>query len=658
MKLNSVIFFQEGEINMSEKKGLSHTAYGGVNGEDYVPYVPVNKVIPEATWASIIVGCFFAILFGAANVYLALKVGMTIAAIIPTAILGTALLYALGKNSILEANMVASIASMGESLAGGIVFTLPAIFIWGKNLSLWTIVTVTLLGGLLGILFLVPLRKYLMIEEHGKLTFPESMAASEVLVNTSTGGEGLKDVLTGLFGGGIYKFLSGALLLWSESPSWQINLTQNGRTIFQTMFGIDTLASLAGVGFIVGIEAALYMFAGGFVAYFGLIPLIKFVGEGLATPLFPSAEPIAQMSVSAIRGSYIRYIGAGAVAAGGFISLGKSLPIIFKSIKAAMGGLGATKATKRTELDVPMTWVIAGAGLVFFLAWLLPGIGVTPIGALMAIVFSFLFAVVSARICGMIGASNNPVSGMTIATLLFITAVLKATGHTGDAGMIAALLSGAIVCVAVAVAGGAAQGLKATHILGGTPKKVEIGMYVGVIASAVASGWVMKLLINTYGIGGDTGLQAPQATLMSMVVKGVMDAQLPWTLVLVGMAFGVMIELLGLPVLPVALGIYLPISLSVGILGGAIVRVIVDKKYKNNEGLQKERVERGILLSSGLVAGDALIGIVIAVFAAFGLDKTVGIGANIGISASPLFATVIFVALIIYMYSFVTKDRK
>jgi putative OPT family oligopeptide transporter len=650
---------------MEEKKGLSHTAYGGIKGEDYVPYIPASQAMPELTAVSIFIGCIFAAVFAAANTYLALRVGMTIAAGIPAAILGTGVLTILKRKYILEANMVSAIAAMGESLAGGIVFTLPAIIIWGMQLDLMTIVVVTLLGGLMGILFIVPLRRYLLIEEHGKLAFPESMAAAEVLVTSNAGGAGFKTVLYGILGGGLFKFFAGGLLLWKEEPEWSINIMQNNRPIYQTFFGIDAMASLAGVGFIVGIEAALYMFAGSLVATFGLIPLIKFVGAGLTTPLFPAAVPIGEMSAGAVRGAYIRYIGAGAVAAGGFISLAKSLPTIIKSFRAALSGIGAKGGTtKRTDLDVPMVWVIFAAAFVFALSILLPMINIGVAGALMAILFSFFFAVVSARICGIIGASNNPVSGMTIATLLFVTSVLKATGLTGDKGMLAALITGAIVCVAISVAGGSGQALKTTYIIGGTPRRNQIGMYLGIVVGAFAAGAAMLLLINTYGIGGEGGVAAPQATLMSMVVKGVMTAELPWSLVLVGATFGIMIELMGLPVLPVALGIYLPIHLSAGILVGGIVRVLVDKKFSKQESKLKEQTEKGILLSSGLVAGDALMGIVIAAIAAapaaWKLAENVGIGARIApqITGNEWTATIIFILFAAWIYKYTVKPNK
>lgn len=638
---------------MAEKKGLSHNAYGGVHGDDYVPYVPTSEAMPEITVISLIIGALFAILFAAANTYLGLKVGLTISAGIPAAILATGLLkIVFRRNNILEANLIQGIAAMGESIAGGIIFTLPAIIIWGMELDLSTIVIVTILGGLVGILFVVPLRRYLLVEEHGKLIYPESMAAAEVLVTGSAGGTGFRTVMTGLLGGALYKLLSGGFKFWGEEPEWVIKPMQN------TIFGLDTLASLVGVGFIVGLEVSLYMFGGSLLAWFALIPLIKYFGAGLTKPLFPSTTLIAEMGAWDVWSKYIRYVGAGAVAAGGFISLARSLPTIVRSFRTAIAGLGEKAGTqKRTEIDVPITWIIGGAVLVFLLSWFLPMVRAGFVGALMIIVFSFFFAVVSARMVGIIGASNNPVSGMTIATLLFATSLLRSMGKVGDEGMLVAIIVGGIVCVAIAVAGGAAQSLKTGFIIGGTPKYMQIGMYIGLAVAAVFAGMVLLMLHNTYGIGSKD-VAAPQATLMSMVVKGVMTGELPWALVLIGATFGVFCALAGLPILPVALGIYLPIHLNAAILVGGILRVLVDKKFKNNEEQSKAQVEKGILLASGIVAGDALMGIVVAVFAALAID--IGFGAKVapGLIEEPLTATIAFLlfSLWIYFYS-IRKDK-
>lgn len=641
---------------MSEKKGLSHGAYGGINGNDYVPYVPVSKAMPEMTVVSILLGCFFAILFGAANTYLGLKVGMTIAAGIPAAVLATGLLKGIfRRNNILESNMIQAMASMGESLAGGLIFILPAVILLGMQLQITTVIIVSILGGLLGIFFVVPLRKYLIVEEHGNLTYPEGMAASEVLVSASAGGVGLKTMLSGLSFGAIYKLMSGGFGFWLEEPTWEIKAYQN------TIFGADVLASLVGVGYIVGLEIGLYMFAGALVAWFGLIPLIKFAGVGMAVPLFPSTDLIKDMDAWAIWSNYIRYVGAGAVAAGGFISIIKSLPTIVKSFKSAMSGIGGKSGkANRTEIDSPMSWVIGATVFVFLLVWLLPmvpGIKIGFIGAIFVIIAAFFFAVVSARLVGIIGTSNNPISGMTIATLLLLTSILKATGKIGNAGMVAAILAGAVVCVAIAIAGGTAQSLKTTYIIGGTPKHIEIAMLLAAIASSAAIGWVILLLDKAYKIGSKD-IAAPQASLMSMVAKGIMENKLPWSLVLIGVTFGVMVELMKIPVLPFALGLYLPIPLSTGVVIGGIVRTLVDKKFKNDEIKLKNQTEKGILLASGLVAGDALMGIVIAVFAM--LTIPINFGSNIlpSITGSPWFATVMVLLLCIWMYIIIIKVDK
>ncbi len=639
---------------MENTKKLSHNAYGGVHGDDYLPFVPTTVAMPESTGYSIFLGIIFAIIFAAANTYLGLKVGLTISAGIPGAILATGILKGIfRRNNILEANLVASVAAMGESIAGGIIFILPAIILWGFDLSIWTVVIVTTLGGLLGVFFVTPLRRFLIVEEHGNLVYPESMAAAEVLVNGSEGGAGFKTVMTGLGVGAGYKLLSGGFKLWLEEPEWVITKYQG------SIFGFDTLASLLGVGFIVGTEASAFMFGGSLIAWLGLIPLIKFIGAGLSAPLFPSTQLISEMGAWDIWSKYVRYIGAGAVATGGFISLGKSAPTIIKSFKSAMAGIGAKGAgsVKRTEEDAPITWVIGAAVIVFALAWLLPMFREAGIfGAILAVVFSFFFAVVSARMCGIIGASNNPVSGMTIATLLFVAGTLKALGKTNQEAMIVAVLIGGIVCVAIAVSGGTAQSLKTTYIIGGSPRKVQVGMFIGLVVASVFAALVINMLNTTYGIGTKE-VAAPQATLMSMVIKGIMTGELPWPLVFVGASIAVFCQFAGLPILPVALGLYLPIHLNAGILVGGIVRVLVERKFKNDETVKKDKVETGILLASGLVAGDALMGIVVAGAATLGLN--IGFGANFipGLTGNAIFATAMYFLLGLWVYNFSVKSK-
>ena len=637
-----------------EKRKLSSSAYGGCNGEDYEPFIPTSVAMPETTGYSIILGILLACLFAAANTYLGLKVGLTIAAGIPGAILATGVLRGLFKrNNILEANMAASLAAMGESIAGGIIFVLPALILWNFDLSILTIVIVTIVGGIMGTFFVTPLRRFLIVEEHGKLVYPEGMAAAEVLVTGSEGGEGFKTVLAGLSMGAAYKMLSGGFKIWSEQSTYIIKNYQG------TMIGVDTLASLLGVGFIVGTRASLLMFGGSVIAWFALIPMIKFLGTGLISPVFPSTKLIADMTAPEIWSSYIKYIGAGAVAMGGFISLAKSLPTIIRSFKQAMAGIGHGGGTTKGRIDIeaPITWVLGAAVFGFALTWLLPMIGGGFLGGIMAVVFSFFFSVVSARMVGIIGVSNNPVSGMTIATLLFVTTILKITGSVGDVGLKRAIMIGGVVCVAIAVAGGVTQSLKTTFIIGGTPKNVQLGMFAAIACSSVFAAVVVKMLNSAYGIGS-AEVAAPQASLMKMLVEGIMTAKLPWTLVFIGAAIAVFCELAGLAVLPVALGIYLPITLNCAILIGGILRVLVEKKFKADEKRKSESTERGILLASGLIAGDALIGIVIAIFATKGIDIAFGPKMFPGLASSNLLSFIIFMLLGIWIFSFACKKGK
>lgn len=636
----------------NNSKKLSKQAYGGVRGEDYIPFVPTTEVMPEATGYSIIMGFIFAIVFAAANTYLGLKVGLTISAGIPGAILGTGLLKSIFKrNSILEANYVASLAAVGESIAGGIIFVLPAIILIGFDLSLITVVLVTIIGGIMGVYFITPVRKYLIVQEHGNLVYPESMAQSEVLVNANQGGQGFKSVLKGLGVGLGYKIMSGGLGLWNETASYTIVAYQGA------MIGIDTLASLLGVGFIVGTGTSILMFAGSVIAWLGLIPLIKFFGVYANTPIFPSTMLISEMSATEIWSNYIKYIGAGAVAMGGFISLARSLPTIFTSFKEAMGGFGKGESSQnRINEEAPIIWVLVAAIFGFLLTWLIPSISAGPIGAILAVLFSFFFSVVSARMVGVIGASNNPVSGMTIATLLVVASVYKAMGATGSEGMRMALLTAGIVCVATAVAGGVAQSLKATYVIGGSPKKIQHGMFVALAIASFMAGATVLLLHNAYGIGSRE-VTAPQATLMRLIVEGIMTGQLPWTLVIIGAIIALFCALASLPILPVALGIYLPISLNSAIFFGGIIRKLVEIRFKNDESNLDGAVERGTLIASGLVAGDALTGILIGIFAALNIkiDFLAGIIPNEGLKN--LVSLGIFLALAIWLYNYSSKIR-
>lgn len=634
-------------------KRLSRTAYGGIKGSDYIPYVPTTEVVPEATGYSIIMGILFAVIFAAANTYLGLKVGLTISAGIPGAILATGILKSIfRRNSILEANYVASLAAVGESIAGGIIFVLPAILLIGFDLSIITVAIVTIIGGFMGVYFITPVRKYMLVEEHGNLIYPEAMAQAEVLVNASQGGEGFKSVLKGLGIGVGYKVLSGGLGLWNESASYTITSYQGA------VIGMDTLASLMGVGFIVGTKTSILMFGGSVVAWLGLIPLIKFFGSFATTAIFPADKLIIEMTAPEVWKNYIRYIGAGAVATGGFISLAKSLPTIFMSFKEAMSGFGkGEKSNDRPNEEPPVVWVLAAAILGFLLTWLIPSLGVGPVGAILAVIFSFFFAVVSARMVGVIGASNNPVSGMTIATLLVIASVYKFMGATGTEGMRMALIASGIVCVAIAVGGGVAQSLKATYVLGGSPKKVQHGMFIALSLASFMSGATVLLLHKGYTIGS-AAVTAPQATLMKLIVEGIMIGKLPWTLVIIGSMIALFCALASLPILPVALGLYLPISLNSAIFFGGIIRKLVDNKFKDNDLDKDAAVERGTLIASGLVAGDALTGILIGGFAAFNIKTDFLSNLVTNEAMKNLLSIGIFVILAIWLYNFSIKIKR
>lgn len=637
----------------NDPKKLSKDAYGGVKGEEYVPFISTNEIVPEATGYSLTMGIIFAIVFAAANTYLGLRVGLTISAGIPGAILATGLLKTIFKrNSILEANYVASLAAVGESIAGGIIFVLPAIILIGLNLSIIQVALVTIIGGFMGVYFVTPVRRYLIVQEHGELIYPESMAQAEVLVNANQGGKGFQSVLKGLGVGVVYKILSGGLYLWNESAAYVITAYQG------TMIGIDTLSSLLGVGFIVGTSTSALMFAGSVLAWLSLIPLIRFFGVFANEAIFPSTLLISEMSASQIWSNYIRYIGAGAVAAGGFISLARSLPTIIRSFREAMGGFGkGGKASSRIDEDPSVIWVLAAAIFGFLLTWFVPQINAGPIGAILAVFFSFFFSVVSARMVGVIGASNNPVSGMTIATILVIASVYRAMGATGATGMQVVLLAAGVVCVAIAVAGGVAQSLKATYIVGGSPKKVQHGMFISLALASVIAGATVLLLHNAYGIGGEQ-VTAPQATLMRLIVEGIMTGKLPWTLVIIGAVIAIFCAFAKLPILPVALGIYLPISLNTGIFFGGIIRKLVEMKFKNDESDLDAAVERGTLIASGLVAGDALTGILIGIFAALNVKTDFLAGVIQNEALRNLVSLGVFVILGGWLYRYSSNIRE
>ncbi|KPU26657.1 peptide transporter [Caloranaerobacter sp. TR13] len=602
---------------MSEvKRGLSDAAYNPKAGEQYVPFIPANKVMPEFTATAIIIGIIMAIVFGAANAYLGLRVGMTISASIPAAVISMGIIRGImKKESILENNMVQTIGSAGESLAAGAIFTLPALFIWSQELgmdapSLFRIIVISLIGGILGVLLMVPLRKALIVNEHGKLPYPEGTACAEVLVAGEVGGSKAKTVFMGLGVGALYKFLADGIKLFPSEIEWEIT-GYKGAAI-----GADVLPALLGVGFIIGPRISAYMLGGAVLGWLAIIPLISHLGQFITTPIYPAPVPIKELGYWGIWNFYIRYVGAGAVAFGGIISLIKSLPLIVRTFKEALGGFKAgfeNEGSLRTDQDMSMTLVVAGVVVLVLIMMFTPIVPVGITGAILIAIFGFFFATVSSRLVGLVGSSSNPVSGMTIATLLITSIIFKATGFDGPAGMIGALSVGAVICIVAAIAGDTSQDLKTGFLVGATPKKQQYGELIGVIASGLVIGFVLLLLNNAWGFGS-AELPAPQATLMRLVIEGVMQGNLPWALVFTGVGIGIVIELMGIPVLPVAVGLYLPIHLSTPIMVGGLLRGILEKR-KEAEAVIKEKVESGVLYSSGLIAGEGLLGILLAVFA-------------------------------------------
>ena len=593
---------------------MENKTYNVDNQKAFKPFVPANKIVPEFTVTSVILGAIIAIIFGAANAYLGLRVGMTVSASIPAAVISMGILRMILKGeSILENNIVQTIGSAGESLAAGAIFTLPAMFIWMKEWgigspSLIEIALIALCGGLLGVFFMIPLRKALIVKEHGVLPYPEGTACAEVLLAGEEGGSKASVVFAGLGISAVYKFIADGLKVFPSEIEWAIPGYTN------CAIGIDVLPALVGVGYICGYKISGYMFSGALVGWFVLIPMISLFGGDVV--LYPATDPISSLDYWGIWDSYIRYIGAGAVAFGGILSLIKSLPLIVDTFRKAMKdySIKGESSTLRTDNDMSMKVVLLGSLAVIISIWLIPTIPVNLLGAVLIAVFGFFFATVSSRLVGLVGSSNNPVSGMAIATLLISTLALKASGLVGREGMLGSIAIGSIICIIAAIAGDASQDLKTGYIVGATPRKQQMGELVGVLISAITIGAVLYLLDTAWGFGSKD-IPAPQATLMKLVVEGVMDGNLPWPLIFAGASIGLAVEVLGIPILPFAVGLYLPIHLSAGIMVGGLVRLFTENRKKSSEAEKKAQVDRGILYTSGLIAGEGLVGVLLAIFA-------------------------------------------
>ena len=636
---------------------------------EFKPYIPASKVTPELTVTSIIMGVLLAVIFGAANAYLGLRVGMTVSASIPAAVIAMGVIRVImKKNSILESNVVQTIGSAGESVAAGAIFTIPALFLWAADDSLGMekpgileITLIAMIGGLLGVFFMVPLRNALIVREHGVLPYPEGTACAEVLLAGEEGGSNASTVFAGMGFAALFKFIIDGI----KAVPGEVSLRVKG---FAGEIGTQIYPAVMSVGYICGFRISSYMFAGGVLSWLVLIPLIvMFGGDAVIYP--GNDQTIAQIfeagGASGIWSNYIRYIGAGALAAGGIISLIKSLPLIVRTFRDALKGMGGGTGNSalRTEQDLSMKIVLGAIAVLTLLIWLIPAVPVNLLGAIIIVVFGFFFATVSSRMVGLVGSSNNPVSGMAIATLLISTLILKATGMTGAVGMTAAISIGSIICIIAAISGDTSQDLKTGYLLGSTPKKQQIGEVIGVLASALAIGGTLYLLDNAWGFGSEE-LGAPQATLMKMIVEGVMSAELPWGLVFVGAFIAVLIEVMGIPVLPFAIGVYLPVQLNACILVGGIIRLIFDK-MKKEENKKKEIVNDGILFCSGMIAGEGLVGILLALLAVFGVADAIDLSAKlklpevvVNIGSLVVFGLIILTLLKFSLWKKAKKDSK
>lgn len=629
--------------------------------KEFQPYIPAEKITSEFTVTSIVMGIILAVVFGAANAYLGLRVGMTVSASIPAAVIAMGVIrVVMRKNSILESNIVQTIGSAGESVAAGAIFTLPTLFLWaaeGKmdKPSLIEITLIALIGGLLGVFFMVPLRNALIVREHGVLPYPEGTACAEVLLAGEEGGANAATVFAGMGFAALFKFVIDGLKAVPSEISLKI------KNLYGEI-GTQIYPAVLSVGYICGSRISSYMFAGGILSWLVLIPMIVSFGGQIV--LYPGTVPIGEIfaegGASAVWSSYIRYIGAGTLAAGGIISLIKSLPLIMRTFRDALKSMkGSEKENMtRTSMDMSMTVVIMCIVVLTLLIWILPVIPVGLPGAVIVVTFGFFFAAVSSRMVGLVGSSNNPVSGMAIATLLFATVILRTTGDTGVHGMQGAIAIGSIICIVAAISGDTSQDLKTGYLLGATPKKQQIGEVIGVAASALAIGATLYLLDQAWGFGTEE-LGAPQAMLMKMIIEGVMENNLPWNLVFIGVFIAIVVEILGIPVLPFAIGVYLPVRLNACIMAGGLVRLAFDK-MKREEEEKKQIVNDGILFCSGMIAGEGLVGIVLAVFAIFGLDQMIDLSKYINLpgSVSSIASLAVFALIILSLLKFSVWRKK
>ncbi len=621
--------------------------------DKFKPYISPTQSLAEFTIKAVVMGVIFGALFGAANAYLGLTSGLTVSTSIPIAVMAAGFFRLLkafgGRGTILEANISQTVGSASSSLVSGVIFTIPALFLWHLDPTYLEMVMLAFLGGVLGILFMIPLRRFLIVREHENLPYPEGTACADVLIVSDKGGKQAKFVFGGLLIGLVYKFFANFLALWKEKIEYVLTVPN------KASIGLKAAPALLGVGYILGYRISAVMVAGSLISWVIVIPLIAHFGDHLTVSIFPEqAKLISEMSPDLIWTRYIRYLGAGAVAVSGIITIAKSLPIMLDSVKVGFSRLtNSSNVTTgvRTQRDLSFRYIGFGLIAVVLMIAFVPGIITTTgnvsirlIAAVAVVIFAFLFVTVSSRIVGFVGVSSNPTSGMTIVTLLGTSLVFVSLGFTGDIGKIAVLSVGTIVCIAASMAGDISQDLKTGYLLGATPQRQQLGELIGVVTSVWAVCFSVIVLHKGMGFGS-IELPAPQATLMKTVIEGVLSANLPWDLVITGGVFAVVIELLELPSLPFAVGLYLPLATMSPIFIGGVIRHYIDKRKGNGKLAD---LDSGILFCSGLIAGEGLMGVGKSAYVYF-FGQYTGIGsAWAGPFAKPL-ALILFAGLIVIL---------
>lgn len=620
------------------RPGLSPRAYVELApGEKYQPFVDSGADLAEFTFKAAILGVFFGIVFGAANAYLGLRAGLTISTSIPVAVMTVAAFKALQTvghgGTILEANMSQTIGSASSSLASGVIFTLPALFLWGVAPGLLQMTMLAMCGGLIGVLFMIPLRRFLIKGEHGRLPYPEGTACAEVLVASEVGGKSARYVFFGLGIGAFFKFLTSWIKVIPDEVSTRLPFIKKGA------IGMDLSPALFGVGYILGPRIATVMVGGSLLASIIIIPAIAVWGDGFSAPVFPETVAlITDMSPGQIWTRYVRYIGAGAVATAGIVTLIRSIPVMVQSFRIGahelrnrVGGDAAGEQQERTDHDLPLKFVGFGLLAIVLVLALVPqvfgdvgGMGIRLVAAICVVVFAFFFVTVASRIVGLVGVTSNPTSGMTIASLLGTAGIFLVMGWTDLTGKAAALTVGCVVAIAASIAGDTSQDLKTGYLLGATPRRQQMGELIGVLSSATFVCLSVLLLAKTFGFGTQE-LPAPQATLMKLVIEGVLDQQLPWGFVAIGIAIALACELMKIPSLPFAVGVYLPVSTLTPLFVGGLLRGFFERKSRSEDEASARR-ERGVLLGSGFVGGEGLLGVGIAAVAFIQNKKPDGFG--------------------------------